>query len=163
MRHTLARVARTQPICASARRHASVEPWTLGRLNHVAIAVPDMAAASETWRAALNAKISDPQTLPEHGVTVRFVDAGNTHVELLEPLGEASPIAAFLKKNPSGGLHHLCHEVPDVAAAMADLKAKGVRLLSDEPRIGAHGVPVVFLHPKDTNGVLVELQESIPS
>mmetsp|Transcript_6338 Transcript_6338/g.18712 ORF Transcript_6338/g.18712 Transcript_6338/m.18712 type:complete len:165 (+) Transcript_6338:83-577(+) len=134
--------------------------FSLGRLNHVALAVPDIAAASEFWKTALGASVSELQALPDHGVTVCFVDAGNTHVELLEPLGDASPIAAFLKKNPSGGLHHLCHEVPDVAAAMRDLDARGVRLLSAEPRVGAHGVPVVFLHPKDTNGVLVELQEA---
>ena len=140
---------------------ATGRDWKLGRLNHVALAVPDIAAASAMWRDALGASVSELQALPDHGVTVCFVDAGNTHVELLEPLGAASPIAAFLKKNPSGGLHHLCHEVEDVPAAMADLKAQGIRLLSEEPKIGAHGVPVVFLHPKDTNGVLVELQQAV--
>jgi methylmalonyl-CoA/ethylmalonyl-CoA epimerase len=137
--------------------------FQLGRLNHVALAVPDIEEASAMWRDALGASVSELQALPDHGVTVCFVDAGNTHVELLEPLGDASPIAAFLAKSPSGGLHHLCHEVDDVEAAMADLRARGVRLLSEEPKIGAHGVPVVFLHPKDTNGVLVELQQAIPA
>ena len=137
--------------------------FQLGRLNHVALAVPDIEQASAMWRDALGASVSELQALPDHGVTVCFVDAGNTHVELLEPLGDASPIASFLAKSPSGGLHHLCHEVDDVEAAMADLKARGVRLLSEEPKIGAHGVPVVFLHPKDTNGVLVELQQAIPA
>jgi len=156
--------ARCAAVAGRRRAFAGDAPaWSLGRLNHVALAVPDIAAASAMWRDALGADVSELQALPDHGVTVCFVDAGNTHVELLEPLGDGSPIAAFLRKNPSGGLHHLCHEVEDVEAAMADLKARGVRLLSEKPKIGAHGVPVVFLHPKDTNGVLVELQEATPA
>ena len=122
----------------------------LGRLNHVAIAVPDLAAASAIYRDTLGAKVSAPQALPEHGVTVVFIDTGNTKIELLEPLGEGSPIAAFLEKNPSGGMHHLCYEVDDILAARDRLKASGARVLGDgNPKIGAHGKPVLFLHPKD--------------
>jgi methylmalonyl-CoA/ethylmalonyl-CoA epimerase len=133
----------------------------LTRLNHVAIAVPDLAAASVIYRDTLGAKVSAPQALPEHGVTVVFIDAGNTKIELLEPLGEGSPIAAFLERNPSGGMHHLCYEVDDILAARDRLKAKGARVLGDgEPRIGAHGKPVLFLHPKDFAGTLVELEQA---
>jgi methylmalonyl-CoA/ethylmalonyl-CoA epimerase len=133
----------------------------LGRLNHVAIAVPDLAAATATYRDTLGAPVSAPQALPEHGVTVVFVDVGNTKVELLEPLGEASPIAAFLAKNPSGGMHHVCYEVDNILAARDRLKAAGARVLGDgEPKLGAHGKPVLFLHPKDFSGTLVELEQS---
>jgi methylmalonyl-CoA/ethylmalonyl-CoA epimerase len=133
----------------------------LGRLNHVALVVPDLAAASAKYRDILGAKVSAPLPLPEHGVTVVFVDVGNTKIELLEPLGEASPIAAFLEKNPSGGMHHLCCEVDDIIAARDRLKAEGARVLGDgEPKIGAHGKPVLFLHPKDFFGTLVELEEA---
>jgi methylmalonyl-CoA/ethylmalonyl-CoA epimerase len=132
----------------------------LGRLNHVALAVPDLAAAAAVYRGTLGARVSDPQTLPEHGVTVVFVDVGNTKIELLEPLGEASPIAAFLQKNPSGGMHHVCFEVDDIIAARDRLKEAGARMLGDgEPRTGAHGKPVLFLHPKDFMGTLVELEQ----
>lgn len=132
----------------------------LGRLNHVAIAVPDMAAATALYRDTLGAKLTQPQALPEHGVTVVFIDVGNTKIELLEPLGEDSPIAAFLIKNPSGGMHHLCYEVDDILAARDALKASGARVLGNgEPKIGAHGKPVLFLHPKDFNGTLIELEE----
>jgi methylmalonyl-CoA/ethylmalonyl-CoA epimerase len=132
----------------------------LGRLNHVAIAVPDLAAASAVYRDTLGAKLTAPQALPEHGVTVVFIDTGNTKVELLEPLGENSPIAAFLEKNPAGGMHHLCYEVDDILAARDRLIAAGARVLGDgNPRIGAHGKPVLFLHPKDFLGTLVELEE----
>ncbi|WP_394892697.1 methylmalonyl-CoA epimerase [Mesorhizobium sp. AaZ16] len=132
----------------------------LGRLNHVAIAVPDLAAASAVYRDTLGAKLTAPQALPEHGVTVVFIDTGNTKVELLEPLGENSPIAAFLEKNPAGGMHHLCYEVDDILAARDRLMAAGARVLGDgNPRIGAHGKPVLFLHPKDFLGTLVELEE----
>ncbi|MHA6299869.1 methylmalonyl-CoA epimerase [Devosia sp. CAU 1758] len=132
----------------------------IGRLNHIAIAVPDLAAAAGKYRDQLGAVVGTPQALPEHGVTVVFIDTGNTKVELLEPLGEASPIAAFLTKNPAGGMHHLCFEVPDLASAIARLQADGARVLGDgQPRIGAHGRPVVFLHPKDFNGTLIELEE----
>lgn len=133
----------------------------LGRLNHVAIAVPDLAAASAVYRDTLGAKLSEPRALPDHGVTVVFVDLGNTKVELLEPLGDASPIAAFLAKNPAGGMHHLCYEVDDIVGARDRLKAEGARVLGDgEPKIGAHGKPVLFLHPKDFAGTLVELEQA---
>ena len=132
----------------------------IGRLNHIAIAVPDLAAAAAKYSDLLGAHVGQPQALPEHGVTVVFIDTGNTKVELLEPLGEASPIAAFLVKNPAGGMHHLCFEVPDIAAAAAKLSAGGARVLGDgAPKIGAHGRPVLFLHPKDFDGTLIELEE----
>ncbi|AZO12338.1 MULTISPECIES: methylmalonyl-CoA epimerase [unclassified Mesorhizobium] len=133
----------------------------LGRLNHVALAVPDLAAAVAVYRDALGARLSEPQALPEHGVTVVFVDVGNTKIELLEPLGDASPIAAFLQKNPSGGMHHVCYEVDDILAARDHLKASGARVLGDgNPKTGAHGKPVLFLHPKDFFGTLVELEQA---
>lgn len=132
----------------------------LERLNHVAIAVPDIDAAAALYRGKLGAKVTEPQALPEHGVTVVFIDVGNTKIELLEPLGEGSPIATFLEKNPSGGMHHLCYEVADIIAARNRLKAEGARILGDgEPKIGAHGKRVLFLHPKDFNGTLIELEE----
>ncbi|MBC2884950.1 methylmalonyl-CoA epimerase [Ochrobactrum sp. CM-21-5] len=133
----------------------------LERLNHVAIAVPDIAAAAALYRSQLGAKVTAPEALPEHGVTVVFIDVGNTKIELLEPLGENSPISAFLEKNPSGGMHHLCYEVADIIAARDRLKAEGARILGDgEPKTGAHGKPVLFLHPKDFNGTLIELEEA---
>ena len=133
----------------------------LGKLNHVALAVPDLAAASALYRGTLGAKVSAPQALPEHGVTVVFVDVGNTKIELLQPLGDGSPIAAFMDKNPSGGMHHLCYEVDDIIAARDRLKADGARVLGDgNPKIGAHGKPVLFLHPKDFFGTLVELEQA---
>jgi len=132
----------------------------LGRVNHIAIAVPDLAAATASYRDTLGAKVSQAQALPEHGVTVVFVELENTKVELLEPLGEASPIAAFLDKNPSGGMHHICYEVADILAARDQLAATGARVLgSGEPKIGAHGKPVLFLHPKDFFGTLIELEQ----
>lgn len=132
----------------------------IGRLNHIAIAVPDLDAASTKYRDMLGAAVSPPQALPEHGVTVVFVDTGNTKVELLEPLGEASPIAAFLERSPSGGMHHMCFEVPDIMAAADTLRASGARVLGDgKPKTGAHGRPVLFLHPKDFDGTLIELEE----
>jgi methylmalonyl-CoA/ethylmalonyl-CoA epimerase len=133
----------------------------LGRLNHIAIAVPDLAAATAVYRDTLGAKVSEPQALPEHGVTVVFIDLGNTKVELLEPLGENSTIAGFVAKNPGGGMHHVCYEVDDIIAARERLVASGARVLgSGEPRIGAHGKPVLFLHPKDFLGTLVELEQA---
>jgi methylmalonyl-CoA/ethylmalonyl-CoA epimerase len=133
----------------------------LGRLNHVAIAVPDLARASAIYRETLGAKTSEPQALPDHGVTVVFVDLGNTKIELLEPLGGDSLIAAFLARNPSGGMHHVCYEVGDIIAARDRLKQAGARVLGDgEPRTGAHGKPVLFLHPKDFDGTLVELEQA---
>jgi methylmalonyl-CoA/ethylmalonyl-CoA epimerase len=132
----------------------------IGRLNHVAIAVPDLAAAAANYRDALGAKVSAPQALPEHGVTVVFVELPNTKIELLHPLGERSPIAGFLEKNPSGGMHHVCYEVADIIAARDQLKASGKRVIGDgEPKIGAHGKPVLFLHPKDFAGTLIEIEQ----
>ncbi len=132
----------------------------LGRLNHVAIAVRDLSAASAVYRETLGAQVSEPQQLIEHGVTVVFVTLPNTKIELLEPLGEGSPIAKFLEKSPDGGMHHVCYEVDDIIAARDRLKAQGARVLGDgNPRLGAHGKPVLFLHPKDFCGTLVELEQ----
>jgi methylmalonyl-CoA/ethylmalonyl-CoA epimerase len=133
----------------------------IGRLNHVAIAVPDLAAATAHYRDGLGAKVSVPQALPEHGVTVVFVELPNTKIELLHPLGENSPIKAFLDKNPSGGMHHMCFEVDDILKARDHLKAEGKRVLGDgEPKIGAHNKPVLFLHPKDFSGTLIEIEQA---
>lgn len=133
----------------------------LGRLNHVAIAVPDLASAIALYRDTLGAKVSQPRLLPEHGVTVVFINVGNTRIELLEPLGENSPIEAFLRKNPDGGMHHLCYEVDDILAARDRLQADGARILGNgEPKTGAHGKPVLFLHPKDFAGTLIELEQA---
>lgn len=133
----------------------------LGRLNHVAIVVPDLAAAAATYRQSLGATVTEPETLPDHGVTVVFVELPNTKIELLEPYGEGSPIAGFLEKSPSGGMHHVCYEVDDILAARDHLKGEGARVLGDgEPKIGAHGKPVLFLHPKDFCGTLVELEQA---
>ncbi|MGB3502391.1 MAG: methylmalonyl-CoA epimerase [Mesorhizobium sp.] len=132
----------------------------LGRLNHVALVVPNLAEAAEAYRGKLGAKVTEPQALPEHGVTVVFIELPNTKIELLEPLGEKSTVASFLEKNPSGGMHHVCYEVDDIIAARDHLKAAGARVLGDgEPKIGAHGKPVLFLHPKDFFGTLVELEQ----
>ncbi|WP_071673600.1 methylmalonyl-CoA epimerase [Nioella nitratireducens] len=132
----------------------------IGRLNHVAIAVPDLAAASAQYRDTLGAKVNPPQDEPDHGVTVVFIELPNTKIELLYPLGDNSPIAGFLEKNPAGGIHHICYEVDDILAARDKLQAAGARVLgSGEPRIGAHGKPVLFLHPKDFTGTLVELEQ----
>ena len=132
----------------------------IGRLNHVAIAVPDLAAASDLYRGTLGASVSEPLDLPEHGVTTVFVTLPNTKLELLHPLGEGSPIAGFLARNPAGGIHHLCYEVGDIRAARDRLVADGARVLGDgEPRTGAHGKPVIFLHPKDFCGTLIELEQ----
>ena len=132
----------------------------IGRLNHVAIVVPNLEAGAALYRDTLGAMVSDPQTLPEHGVTVVFVELPNSKVELLEPLGEGGPIAKYLEANPSGGMHHICYEVEDILAARDRLKGQGARVLGDgEPKIGAHGKPVLFLHPKDFAGTLVELEQ----
>ena len=132
----------------------------IGRLNHVAIAVPDLAAASALYRGTLGAEVSEPLDLPEHGVTTVFVVLPNTKLELLHPLGEGSPIASFLARNPAGGVHHLCYEVDDILGARDRLVAEGARVLGDgEPRKGAHGKPVLFLHPKDFCGTLIELEQ----
>jgi methylmalonyl-CoA/ethylmalonyl-CoA epimerase len=134
----------------------------LGRLNHVAIAVPDIAAAAEIYRSTfvMGAKVSAPVPQPDHGVTTVFVELANTKIELLEPLGDKSPIANFLKKNPSGGIHHVCYEVEDIIAARDQMIAKGATITgTGEPKIGAHGKPVIFMHPKDFNGTLIELEQ----
>lgn len=132
----------------------------IGRLNHVAIAVPDLDAAAAQYRDTLGAKVNPPQDEPDHGVTVVFIELPNTKIELLYPLGNDSPIQGFLDKNPSGGIHHMCYEVEDILAARDRLKAEGARVLGNgEPKIGAHGKPVLFLHPKDFNGCLIELEQ----
>ncbi len=133
----------------------------IGRLNHVAIAVPDLEAAASVYRSLLGADVSAAVPQPKHGVTVIFVNLPNTKIELLHPLGEDSPIAAFLERNPSGGIHHVCYEVDDIIAARDHLKAEGARVLGDgEPKIGAHDKPVLFLHPKDFSGTLIELEQA---
>jgi methylmalonyl-CoA/ethylmalonyl-CoA epimerase len=132
----------------------------IGRLNHVAIAVPDLAAASALYRGTLGAEVSAPLAQPEHGVTVVFVALPNTKIELIEPLGENSPVGRFLERNPSGGIHHICYEVSDIRASRDKLVAEGARVLGDgEPKIGAHGNPVLFLNPKDFLGTLIELEQ----
>jgi methylmalonyl-CoA/ethylmalonyl-CoA epimerase len=132
----------------------------IGRLNHVAIAVKDLASASRLYRDTLGAKVSAPLDQPDHGVTVVFVELPNTKIELLHPLGEGSPIAKFLERNTDGGMHHVCYEVEDILAARDRLKADGARVLGDgNPKIGAHGKPVLFLHPKDFSGTLIELEQ----
>ncbi len=132
----------------------------IGRLNHVAIAVPDLKAATGLYRDHLGADVGAPQDLPEHGVTVVFITLPNTKIELLHPLGDSSPITGFLDKNPTGGIHHICYEVDDILAARDHLIAKGARILGGgAPRTGAHGKPVLFLHPKDFTGTLIELEQ----
>jgi methylmalonyl-CoA/ethylmalonyl-CoA epimerase len=133
----------------------------IGRLNHVAIATKDIAAATAVYRDTLGAKVSGQVQQPDHGVTTVFVELPNTKIELLEPLGANSPITKFLEKNPSGGIHHLCYEVDDIQAAVKQMKESGATITgTGEPRIGAHGKPVVFLHPKDFNGTLIELEQA---
>lgn len=132
----------------------------IGRLNHVAIVVPDLAQAAAVYRDTLGATVSEPLPLPEHGVTTVFVELDNAKIELLHPLGDDSPVAAFLERNQSGGMHHICYEVADITAARDRLVAEGARILGDgEPRIGAHGKPVLFLHPKDFCGTLIEIEQ----
>ena len=132
----------------------------IGKMNHVAIVVPDLAAASRIYEQTLGARVSSPKDLPEHGVTTVFVELGNTKVELLHPLGQGSPVQKFLERNPSGGVHHVCYEVEDILKARERLLAHGARILgSGEPQIGAHGKPVLFLHPKDFCGTLIELEQ----
>jgi len=133
----------------------------IGRLNHVAIAVPDLEAATKSYAETLGAEVHPPQDEPDHGATVVFVELPNTKIELLYPYGEDSPITGFLAKNPAGGIHHICYEVDDILAARDKLKAQGARVLGGgEPKIGAHGKPVLFLHPKDFNGTLIELEQA---
>lgn len=144
----------------SQGERASWRKTMIGKLNHVAIAVPDLHKAAAQYRDVLGASVSAPLDLPEHGVTTVFVELPNTKIELLHPLGGDSPIAGFLKANPSGGMHHLCYEVADIIAARDALKATGARVLGDgQPRTGAHGKPVLFLHPKDFSGTLIELEQ----
>ena len=132
----------------------------IGKLNHVAIAVPDLESAARSYRETLGARVSAPKAEPDHGVTTIFVELSNTKIELLEPLGANSPIAKFLERNPDGGMHHLCYEVEDIIAARDQLKAKGARVLGDgNPKIGAHGKPILFLHPKDFAGTLIEIEQ----
>jgi methylmalonyl-CoA/ethylmalonyl-CoA epimerase len=132
----------------------------IGRLNHVAIVVPDVKQAAALYRNTLGAKVSEPVAVSAHGVTVVFVELPNTKIELLEPLGADSPVRSFLERNPAGGMHHVCYEVPDIIAARDTLKAQGARVLGDgQPKIGAHDKPVLFLHPKDFCGTLVELEQ----
>jgi len=136
------------------------EEEMIGRLNHVAIVVPDVMKAAAVYRETLGAQVSQPQPLPAHGVTVVFVTLANAKIELLEPLGEQSPVRGFLDRNPAGGMHHLCYEVKDILAARDRLKAEGARVLGDgEPKLGAHDKPVLFLHPKDFCGTLIELEQ----
>jgi len=136
----------------------------IGRLNHVAIAVPDLAAATALYRDMLGAKVGKPQVVPEHGITVVFVNTGNANIELMEPLGDRSPIAKFLARHPAGGVHHICYEVADILATRDELKARGARIIGNgEPEIGAHGNPVLFLYPKDFLGTLVELEQVKPT
>lgn len=133
----------------------------IGRLNHVAIATKDVRKASGIYRDTLGAKVSEPVALPDHGVVTVFVELPNTKIELLEPLGDNSPIARFLEKNPGGGMHHVCYEVDDIYTARDHMKARGATVTgSGEPRIGAHGKPVIFLHPKDFAGTLIELEQA---
>ncbi|HEX9583880.1 MAG TPA: methylmalonyl-CoA epimerase [Gammaproteobacteria bacterium] len=133
----------------------------IDRLNHVAIVVPDLESAAATYRDTLGARVSAPVDLPEHGVSTIFIELGNTKIELLHPLGENSPIAGFLERNPGGGMHHLCYEVGDIYAARERLRQRGARVLGDgEPKTGAHGKPVLFLHPRDFCGTLIEIEQA---
>jgi methylmalonyl-CoA/ethylmalonyl-CoA epimerase len=135
----------------------------LGRLNHVALVVDDLEKACHSWQHMLGATLSEKQHLPEHGVTVVFVDLDNSRIELLEPLGDQSPVSRFLEKHKGGGIHHLCMEVDDIVLARDELKAKGAKILGDgEPKVGAHGNPVIFMHPSDFHGTLIELEEVKP-
>ena len=132
----------------------------IGRLNHVALVVDDLDKAAQQWKQLLGATVTERQSLPEHGVTVVFIDLPNTRIELLEPMGDGSPVSRFLEKHSGGGMHHICMEVPDILVARDQLLAKGARILGDgEPKIGAHGNPVLFMHPGDFNGTLIELEE----
>jgi methylmalonyl-CoA/ethylmalonyl-CoA epimerase len=136
------------------------EETMIGRLNHIAIAVPDLAAATALYRDTLGARVSEPMDLPDHGVTTVFVELENSKIELLHPLGEGSTIAKYLDRTPDGGMHHICFEVEDIIAARDQLRGEGARVLGDgEPRIGAHGKPVLFLHPKDFCGTLIEIEQ----
>lgn len=157
-----ARCARALVQQAKRKIHSSApvtQSWKVEKINHVAIACPDLEKATTLYRDVLGAKVSEKHPQPEHGVYTVFVELGETKIELLYPLGDKSPIQGFLDKNKSGGMHHICLEVSDIQAAIKDLKSKNIRTLGDEAKIGAHGKPVIFLHPKDCNGVLVELEQ----
>ncbi|KAJ1180894.1 hypothetical protein NDU88_006105 [Pleurodeles waltl] len=151
---------RTFSSCQPQAQNIPASVWKLGRLNHVAIAVPDLEKARTLYQDVLGAQVSETVPVPEHGVYTVFVELGNTKLELLHPLGADSPIEGFLRKNKTGGMHHICIEVDDIKAAVAALKERNIRILSEEPKIGAHGKPVIFLHPKDCHGVLVEFEEA---
>jgi len=156
------RTIASSPMAAAAAPPSSVSSaiWKLGKLNHVAVATPDLQATSSFYRDVLGARVSEAEDLPEHGVTTVFVELDNTKIELLHPFGEKSPIQSFLNKNSAGGIHHVCIEVDDIEAAVKTLKEKKIRCLSETTKIGAHGKPVMFLHPKDCGGVLVELEQA---
>ncbi|KAG0027979.1 hypothetical protein BGZ82_008685 [Podila clonocystis] len=159
-RPLVSRAFTSTPIRALSTGVPKTSPlWKLGRLNHVAIAVPDIDQSTAFYRDLMGAKVSEKVPLPEHGVYTVFVELDNTKIELLHPYGENSPIQGFLNKNKSGGIHHICIEVDDVYKAVNDLMAKGIKALNPIPKIGAHGKPVVFLHPKDCHGTLVELEQ----
>ncbi|KAF9372613.1 hypothetical protein CPB97_001161 [Podila verticillata] len=159
-RPLISRAFTSAPIRALSTGVPKTSPlWKLGRLNHVAIAVPDIDQSTAFYRDIMGGKVSEKVPLPEHGVYTVFVELGNTKIELLHPYGENSPIQGFLNKNKSGGIHHICIEVDDVTKAVNDLMAKGIKALNPIPKIGAHGKPVVFLHPKDCHGTLVELEQ----
>ncbi|XP_028399122.1 methylmalonyl-CoA epimerase, mitochondrial-like [Dendronephthya gigantea] len=153
------KLLKTFAVSSLNKRNLSDDIWKLGKLNHVAIAVNNLESATKFYKDVLGATVSERQALPEHGVYTVFVELGNTKIELLHPLGDHSPISSFLQNKHDGGIHHICIEVSDIDKAVADLKSKNIRLLSPEPRIGAHGKPVMFLHPKDCDGVLVELEQ----
>uniref|UniRef100_A0A452I1H1 Methylmalonyl-CoA epimerase, mitochondrial n=1 Tax=Gopherus agassizii TaxID=38772 RepID=A0A452I1H1_9SAUR len=157
---TTASTVRTSSMSRTLTQKVPCSLWKLGRLSHVAIAVPNLEKAQSFYKSVLGAQVSGTVPLPEHGVYTVFVELGNTKLELLHPLGEKSPIAGFLQKNKAGGMHHICIEVDDLKAAMTELKEKKIQILSEEPKIGAHGKPVIFLHPKDCDGVLVELEQA---
>lgn len=161
-RHWLSIWNHSLTCCRTYSGISQVKPelWSLGKLNHVAIATPDLEKSTQFYRDVLGAKVSDPVSLPDHGVITVFVELDNTKIELLLPLGENSPIKKFLESNKRGGIHHICLEVTDIKAAMKDVKERNIECLSKEPRIGAHGKPVVFLHPRDCSGVLVELEQA---
>jgi len=156
---SLLKIAQINTVRPLSLTQTTKQNWKLGKLNHVAIAVNDLEKSISMYRDVLGAKVSNPEPQEEHGVYTVFIELGDTKIELLYPLGENSPIEGFLKKNPSGGIHHICLEVSDVYEAMETMKEKGIRVLSKEPKIGAHGKPVVFLHPKDCGGVLTELEQ----
>lgn len=147
-------------VCRPLVYHTSVRKWSIVRLNHIAMATPGTEAVASIFRDHFNLEPSEKHAQPDHGVNTVFVDVGNTKLELLDTLGEKSPIEPFLHKNPKGGIHHLCFEVDDIEAAVVDLRSKGVTLIGEKPKLGAHGKPVIFIHPKNCSGVLIELEQA---